>query len=75
MDLIKKLYGWFLKASASLQSPFLLAVRLYWGWQFAQNGWAKLHNLENVASYFASLGLPMPGTTAVVISSTELLGG
>lgn len=72
---IKKLYGWFLKAAASLQSPFLLAVRLYWGWQFAQNGWAKLHNLENVTNYFASLGLPMPGTTAVVISSTELLGG
>ena len=29
------------RAGASLQSPFLLAVRLYWGWQFAEVGWGK----------------------------------
>jgi len=25
-----------------LQSPFLLLVRLYFGWQLAQSGWGKL---------------------------------
>src|SRR5271168_1432480 len=28
-----------------LQSPFLLWVRLYWGWQFATTGWGKMHNM------------------------------
>jgi putative oxidoreductase len=54
-----------------LQSPFLLFVRLYWGWQLTQSGWGKLHHLSNVAEYFASLGLPM----AVFIACVEFFGG
>ena len=26
------------RVSSNVQSPFLLAVRLYWGWQFMQTG-------------------------------------
>ena len=58
-----------------LQSPFLLFVRLYWGWQISQNGWAKLHNLSRVTDFFASLGLPAPHATAIFVSSTELVVG
>ena len=58
-----------------LQSPFLLLVRLYWGWQLAQSGWGKLHHLSNVGEYFATLGLPMPTQMAVFISCVELFGG
>src|SRR5882672_11506422 len=58
-----------------LQSPFLLLVRLYWGWQLAQSGWGKLHHLSNVGEYFATLGLPMPAQMAVFISCVELFGG
>ncbi len=58
-----------------LQSPFLLFVRLYWGWQLAQSGWGKLHHLSNVAEYFGTLGLPMPAQMAVFISCIELFGG
>lgn len=58
-----------------LQSPFLLFVRLYWGWQLAQSGWGKLHNLSNVTDFFTSLNLPFPAQTAVAISSLELFGG
>src|SRR5713101_8402306 len=58
-----------------LQSPFLLFVRLYWGWQLAQSGWGKLHHLSNVAEYFASLGLPMPAQMAVFIACVEFFGG
>src|SRR6266850_3814485 len=58
-----------------LQSPFLLLVRLYWGWQLAQSGWGKLHHLSNVAEYFASLGLPMPAPMAVFIACVEFFGG
>lgn len=58
-----------------LQSPFLLFVRVYWGWQLGQSGWGKLHNLSNVTDFFMSLNLPFPAQTAVAISSLELFGG
>ena len=61
--------------TAYLQSPLLLAVRLYWGWQLAQSGWGKLHNLGKVTEFFTSLNLPMPAQTAVAISYLEFFGG
>src|SRR6201981_199645 len=76
--LINKLTGLhdrFFALVSRLQSPFLLLVRLYWGWQLIQSGWGKLHNLEKVTEFFTSLGLPMPAQTAVFISCVELFGG
>jgi len=58
-----------------LQSPFLLFLRLYWGWPPAQSGWGKLHHLSNVAEYFGTLGLAMPAQMAVFIACVELFGG
>ncbi len=57
------------------QSPLLLLVRLYWGWQFAQTGWGKLHNLQHVTEFFASLNLPAPGMTALFVALVEFAGG
>ncbi len=57
------------------QSPFLLLVRLYWGWQFAQTGWGKLHNLPKIAGFFASLSLPAPAFTAAFVANVEFFGG
>lgn len=72
---VLRLYDGFLRAVSSLQSPFLLVVRVYWGWQLSQNGWGKLHNLPHVTEFFASLGLPAPGFTAAFVSSFELVAG
>src|ERR1700746_3587093 len=58
-----------------LQSPFLLLLRLYWGWQLAQSGWGKLHHLANVAEYFGTLSLPTPAQMAVFIACVEFFGG
>ncbi|MBW4028622.1 MAG: DoxX family protein [Acidobacteria bacterium] len=58
-----------------LQSPFLLAVRLYWGWQFAQTGWGKLHNLEKITGFFSTLNIPFPAFNAHFISGLEFFGG
>jgi putative oxidoreductase len=58
-----------------LQSPFLLFVRLYWGWQLAESGWGKLHHLSNVTEFFTSLGLPLPAQMAFAISCLEFFGG
>ena len=48
-------YCRFLHMAARLDSPFLLAVRVFWGWQFMITGWGKLHNLAHVTQYFATL--------------------
>src|SRR5258708_179384 len=76
--LIAKVGQWhdqFFGLVSYLQSPFLLFVRLYWGWQLAQNGWGKLHHLPNVTEFFTSLGLPMPAQMALFIACVEFFGG
>lgn len=72
---ILRMYDGFVKVVSALQSPFLLLVRVYWGWQLSQNGWAKLHSLPKVTDFFASLGLPAPGFTATFVSSFEFVCG
>jgi len=71
----RRIYAWAVRAASTLQSPFLLFVRLYWGIQIGQNGWAKLHNLPRVTEFFASLGLPAPGPTAAFVATFEFLAG
>jgi putative oxidoreductase len=75
MRFIDKVYGWFLRAANACQSPFLLAIRLYWGWQFWQAGYGKLTSIPKVTEYFASLGLPAPALNAYFISLLEVGGG
>lgn len=58
-----------------LQSPLLLAMRLYWGSLFFLTGKGKLMNLERTTSFFASLNIPMPGVNAAVAGTTEMVGG
>src|SRR6266851_5460207 len=72
---VRQLHGRFFGLVSYLQSPFLLFVRLYWGWQLAQSGWGKLHHLSNVTEYFTSLGLPRSAQMAVFIACIEFFGG
>ena len=72
---LEHLYGLLAKVASYGQSPLLLFVRLYWGWQFAQSGWGKLHNLSGVTEFFTTLGLPLPGVTALGVASLEFFGG
>jgi putative oxidoreductase len=57
------------------QCALLLAIRLYWGFQFTQDGWGKLTHLARVTEFFASLNLPAPGVTAFMVASIEFAGG
>jgi len=59
----------------SLHAPLLLAIRLYWGYQFIQDGYGKLTHLDKVTMFFASLNLPAPGMTALAVAVIELVGG
>lgn len=73
--LIPTAYRRFQHASAALESPFLLLIRVYWGWQFAQSGWGRLHHLARATDFFASLHIPAPGPTVIFISCLEFVGG
>jgi putative oxidoreductase len=75
MKILYKLYAQFAKLDSHLQSPFLLAVRLYWGWQLAQSGWGKLHHLDKVTAFFTTLNIPFPAANAHFVSGLEFIGG
>lgn len=75
MQAVARLYAHVCAALNHLQGPLLLAIRLYWGWQFATDGWGKLTHLDKVTEFFASLSLPMPHTTALMVALIEFLGG
>jgi putative oxidoreductase len=71
----KSAYGGFASLLNWLQSPLLLAIRLYWGFQFVQDGWGKLTHLAKVMEFFFSLGLPAPWLAALMVALVELCGG
>jgi len=75
VQLIGSLYSRATRLLASLQSPLLLAIRLYWGYQFTQDGWGKLTHLGRVTDFFTSLNLPAPGAAALFVASVEFVGG
>ena len=75
MKLILRLHAAFCNIAAKLCSPLLLAVRLYWGWQFVQTGSGKLHSLAKVTDFFASLNIPFPALNAHLVGGLEFFGG
>lgn len=70
-----QIYSFFEKAISHLQSPLLLAVRLYWGWQFFQTGLGKLMHIGKIVDFFTSLGIPFPAFNAYFVGSLECVGG
>jgi putative oxidoreductase len=75
---MKILLRWYLRFTSGanyLQSAFLLAVRLYWGRQFAQTGWGKMHNIPRFTEIFTNLNIPFPAFNAHFIAGLEFFGG
>ena len=54
--------------------PPLLA-RVVLGVVFLRTGWGKLHSLDSVAQFFASLGIPAPALQAAIVAVVETVGG
>ncbi len=75
MNSILHIYARFNSLLNRLQNPLLLAIRVYWGWQFAQDGWGKLTHLARVTEFFASLNLPAPHAAATTVALVEFFGG
>jgi len=75
IETARRLHSLFEGGISHLQSPFLLAVRLYWGWQFFQTGLGKLMHIPKVVGFFTTLGIPFPAFNAYFVSSLECVGG
>ena len=75
IPLLRKSYELLIATANSLQSVLLLAVRLYWGWQFLETGWGKLSDIHKVVGFFTSLGIPAPALNAYFVSGLEFVGG
>ncbi len=58
-----------------LQSPLLLALRVYFFWQLFLTGKGKLSNIGKIIEFFTSLGIPAPAVNAYFVSALECFGG
>jgi putative oxidoreductase len=75
---VRKLVDLYARVAATLRRldwiP-ILVMRLSIGLVFFDSGRHKLMKLGEMAEYFASLGIPLPGFNAVLASATECFGG
>ena len=57
---IHRVYRLVVVPGTWLQTPLLLVIRLYWGWQFFQDGKGKLMNVAKVTEFFRGWHVPFP---------------
>jgi putative oxidoreductase len=58
-----------------LKHPFLLILRLYFGWGFMSAGLGKLLNIETHTGFFRDWGIPAPMLNVYLAGTTETVGG
>lgn len=72
---LKTFCVFLIQVGTFLQSFVLLAMRLFWGWQFFTSGRDKLLNISPIIDYFGTLGIPLPTINAYTAASIECVGG
>jgi putative oxidoreductase len=75
MLLVRRAYDLLITVANYLQSPLLLALRVYFFWQLFLAGKGKLSNIGKVIEFFTSLGIPAPAINAYFVSGLECFGG
>jgi putative oxidoreductase len=61
--------------ASTLKSPFLLVVRLYWGWQMFVAGSAHLSDVPAMVERFQEWGVPFPTFNVYLSALTEIVCG
>jgi putative oxidoreductase len=69
------IYDRFAGFLSKWQSPLLLLIRIYIGYQCAISGFAHLHNFEGTVKQFQEWKIPHPHEAVAISATTELLGG
>lgn len=75
MSYFTAFYRALISIALFLQPFFLLAIRLFWGWQYFKAGLGKFNNIAGTADFFGTLGIPVPFISANLAALTELVGG
>lgn len=52
-----------------------LVMRLFFGYFWAETGWAKLNNLDGATARFVEWGIPYASFNATLSAGTEFIGG
>lgn len=73
--LVQRAQASALSLTRTLDGVAPLLARLTLGVTFVGSGWGKLQHLEKVTAFFTELGLPLPHEQAVLVGTTELVGG
>ena len=60
---------------ARIQWTGPLVMRLFFGYFWAETGWAKLHNLDGATQRFVDWGIPNAAFNATLSAGTEFVGG
>jgi putative oxidoreductase len=64
INFIRRGYELLVAGGNSLQSSFLLALRVYFFWQLFMTGQGHLAHIGKVADFFVTLGIPFPTLNA-----------
>jgi putative oxidoreductase len=75
ISVIRDSYELLVAGASSLSSLFLLAVRLYWGWQMFVAGSAHLSDVPAMVERFTSWGVPFPTFNVYLSAGTEIVCG
>lgn len=68
-------YELLIAGASTLKSPFLLLVRLYWGWQMFVSGSAHLSDVPAMVERFQEWGVPFPTFNVYLSGLTECVCG
>ncbi len=71
---LKQIYGIFSKSADYTQSLALLFARLAVAYGFYEPAMMKYKDIESVAGWFGSMGIPLPLLNAYMAATTEALG-
>jgi putative oxidoreductase len=75
IDTAAKGYRTLIKSGVYLAPIVLLLIRIAWGWEMYESGHGHITHIDDTASYFQSLHIPMPRASAIISGWTEFLGG
>ena len=74
INFIRRGYELLVAGGNSLQSSFLLVLRVYFFWQLFMTGQGHLAHIGKVADFFVTLGIPFPTLNAYLSSTVECFG-
>ena len=72
--MLRKIYGFSKDILQKFQSISLLLARLIVAYGFYDPAIKKWEDINGIASWFASMGIPLPTLNAYMAATTELLG-